>query len=246
MAENFILTLMIKVLAFPFVTLSLIAEVFNFWNIRTDIGRCLNVIDSSTDIIPPLFIVGLIAAEDHRNALHPGVDPIAMVRAGLVRIRHKKIEGASTIEQQFVRTVAGRYERSLQRKISEQSLAISVLRRRSKSRIANAYLSIAFYGPGCVGLVGLKRRCGDQLEITELSAALGMIARLKYPEPIHPTKGWRDKIDQRVQYINRRKTACFPASVMSFFDSNRFQVFSQSWQKIMGIQDSLLNRHHFE
>ncbi|MHB8368624.1 MAG: transglycosylase domain-containing protein [Leptospirales bacterium] len=117
MAENFILTLMIKVLAFPFVTLSRIAEAFDFWNIRTDIGRCLNVIDSSSDIIPPLFIVGLIAAEDRRNALHPGVDPIAMVRAGLVRIRHKKVEGASTIEQQFVRTVSGRYKRSLQRSL---------------------------------------------------------------------------------------------------------------------------------
>lgn len=246
MAENFILNLMIKVLAFPFVTLSRIAEVFNFWNIRTDIGRCLHVIDSSSDIIPPLFIVGLIAAEDRRNAFHPGVDPIAMVRAGFVRIRHKKIEGASTIEQQFVRTVVGRYERSLQRKISEQSLAIAVLRRRDKSRIANAYLSIAFYGPGCVGLIGLKRHCGDQLEITELSTVLGMIARLKYPEPIHHTKSWRDKIDQRVQYIEVRKVVCFPDSVMSFFASNRFQIISQSCQKVMGIQNSLLHRQHFE
>lgn len=237
MAENFILTLMIKVLAFPFVILSRIAEVFNFWNIRTDIVRCLNVINSSSDIIPPLFVVGLIAAEDHRNILHPGVDPIAMLRAGIVRIRSKQVEGASTIEQQFVRTVSGRYKRSLQRKISEQSLAIAVLRRSSKSQIANAYLSIAFYGSGCVGLDGLKRHCGDLLETTELTIVLGMIARLKYPEPIHHTKSWREKIDQRVQYIEVRKTACHP---------NDFQVVSKSWQKILGIQNSLLHRQHFE
>jgi len=225
MAENFILTLMIKVLAFPFVTLSRIAEVFNFWEIRTDIGRCLDVIDSSSDIIPPFFIVGLIAAEDHRNTLHPGVDPIAMLRAGIVRIRYKQVEGASTIEQQFVRTVSGQYKRSLQRKISEQSLAIAVLRRRSKAQIANAYLSIAFFGSECTGLNGLKDRCGGQLELVESDMVLRMIARLKYPEPLYPRKSWHDRIDQRVQYIQyimEREPTCLPDPFVFLFNHSSF------------------------
>lgn len=121
-------------------------EFFNFGEFWSDIERCLHVIDTSGDVIPQRFIEALIVAEDRRNAVHPGVDPIAMIRAVVARMKYNKIEGGSTIEQQFVRAVSGRQERSLQRKIREQALAIAVLRRRSKSQIAAAYLSVAFYG----------------------------------------------------------------------------------------------------
>ncbi len=180
----------------------------NLWNVREDVGRCLKVIDTYVGLIPNRFIGALVAAEDHRSPIHPGVDPIAMIRAGFVRFKCNQIEGASTIEQQLVRTVTGRYERSVFRKIREQAIAISVCRRRSKRQskrqIANAYLAVAYYGSGYVGLAGLKKCCGGELDCADSRAILSAIARLKYPKPLLPGQRWRQKIDRRVQYIAER------------------------------------------
>ena len=204
MANTSILTMVIGASQFPFVVVSRIAEHFNLWEVRAEADRCLKVVDSFDDIIPKTFTVVLVAAEDHRNAKHAGVDPIAMIRAIYVRIRWKRIEGASTIEQQFVRTVSGCYERSLRRKLREQMIAIAVCRKRRKVQIARAYLSIAFYGSGCTGIEGLSKRCGGDLQNAERHTILGMIARLKYPEPLFPTTFWRSKLSWRVRYIAAR------------------------------------------
>lgn len=204
MAKKFILNLIVKALSLPFIAMSRSAESINLWDVREDVGRCLQVIDTYVGLIPNRFIGALVAAEDHRSPIHPGVDPIAMIRAGLVRFRCKQIEGASTIEQQLVRTVTGRYERSVFRKIREQAIAIAVSRRRGKRQIANAYLAVAYYGSGYIGIAGLKKCCGGELDCANPRAILGAIARLKYPKPLNPGQRWRQKIDRRIQYIAER------------------------------------------
>jgi penicillin-binding protein 1A len=55
-----------------------------------------------------LLIAHLISGEDHRFYNHIGFDPIAILRAIYKRIDAGKIEGASTIEQQYVRTCTER------------------------------------------------------------------------------------------------------------------------------------------
>jgi len=204
MATQSVLTIVTGTLQFPFIAVSRIAERFNLWNVRTEVDRCLRVIDSFDRAIPSAFTAVLVAAEDHRSEIHAGVDPIAMIRALFVRIRWNRIEGASTIEQQLVRTVLGCYERSIQRKLREQAIAIAVSRQRNKRQIAIAYLSIAFYGSGCTGIAGLNRRCGGDLQNADRHTILEMIARLKYPEPVIPTSLWRQKINQRVRYFEER------------------------------------------
>jgi len=204
MAKKPVLTMTAGALRFPFIAISRVFEAGDLWNTRAAIDHCLKVVDSFDGAIPPRFIAALVAAEDHRSAIHSGVDPIAIIRALFVRIRRNRTEGASTIEQQFVRTVSGCYERSLRRKIKEQAIAIAVSRRRSKFQIASAYLSVAFYGSGCTGIVGLTKRCGGDLQSADQRTTLEMIARLKYPEPIHPTYKWRLRIERRVRYIAER------------------------------------------
>ncbi len=194
--------LLISVLSVPFIFFARITEWLNVWEIRADISRCLEMVDSLGQKVPSSFLVSLIAAEDHRNALHQGVDPIAMVRAAYVRIRCGKIQGASTIEQQFVRVVSGRYEKKIGRKVREQILAISVSRRTSKLKIASAYLSIAFYGSKCIGAKALRDRCGNHLACAEQNDIWGMIARLKYPEPLKPSSNWERKLNRRIEHIS--------------------------------------------
>ena len=203
MAERF-LPAFLKFLSTPIVWLAKSAEAWDVCGICADIKKCIDVIDSQDVLLPNSFIVALIAAEDHRNDIHPGVDPISILRAIYVRLRFGKAQGASTIEQQFVRVVSGRYERTLARKAYEQALAICVSRRRTKVQIARAYLVVAYYGTGIVGIDGLRSRLGTDLWSSDADSIRAMIARLKYPEPSRPTEKWRTRVGARVAYIQRR------------------------------------------
>ena len=110
MATNVILRVSLMILATPFLSFSRLAEVVNLWNLKTDLAICLQTIDKKLpQPIPGKFIQALVAAEDRRNAFHPGVDPIGIARAILARVGERR-QGASTIEQQFVRVVTGHYE----------------------------------------------------------------------------------------------------------------------------------------
>ncbi len=203
MAERF-LTAFLTILSLPITWLARSAEAWNACGICADVEKCVAVVDSQRDSLPSPFIVSLIAAEDHRNAIHPGVDPISILRAVYVRWRCGMVQGASTVEQQFVRVVSGHYDRTLTRKLYEQALAICVSRRRTKTQIANVYLMIAYYGSGLVGIDGLRARLGADLWSADVGPVRAMIARLKYPEPSRPTRTWRANVGARVAYIERR------------------------------------------
>ncbi|MFZ3288217.1 MAG: biosynthetic peptidoglycan transglycosylase [Telluria sp.] len=163
----------------------------------------MTVVDSAPSI-PSRFVVTLVAAEDHRNSIHPGVDPIAMLRALLIWLRAGRVQGASTIEQQLVRVVLGCYERTLRRKLREQLVAVALSYKRSKTQIATAYLSNAFYGSGLYGLAALTYVCKPNLETASQDNISHMVARLKYPKPLSPTTEWHQRINTRAQYITIR------------------------------------------
>jgi len=204
-ATNIVLKLLLLLLSLPFVLLSRIAEIGNLWKFKYDLMICLGAIDDiADDSIPKIFLSALIAAEDKRSAFHPGVDPIGIGRAIYARLAYGKLQGASTIEQQFVRVVVNRYEVTIPRKIREQMLAIAVSRRRRKDQIACAYLGIAHYGYGLSGMAGLRELCGSNLELCSLQTICEAIARLKYPEPRQKTGSWRRRIFNRVGYMINR------------------------------------------
>ena len=203
MAEKTILRVVFRLFSCPLVFFSWLAERANLWKVRSDLERCLRTVDETAyESIPDCFVSALVIAEDRRYALHVGVDPVAIARALVVRLRKGAMQGASTIEQQFVRVVCNRYERSLRRKLWEQLLAIALSKRRSKYQIASAYLTVAHYGFGLTGLRGLRELCGDCLKSCAQHKAHEAIARLKYPEPRRHTERWRDQVRHRVDYIS--------------------------------------------
>jgi penicillin-binding protein 1A len=142
-----------------------------------------------------------------------------MLRALLVWVRTGRIQGASTIEQQLVRVVLERYERTLRRKFREQLVAVALSFKRPKAQIAKAYLGHAFYGSGLYGLAALADICKPNLETTSQDSISHVVARLKYPEPLSPTSEWRQKIRIRVQYIaNRLQRSANPSFHRSLRD----------------------------
>ena len=194
---------LLLLLSLPFIALSRLAEALNLWNVRSDLACCLKTVDNRADehAIPNSFLEALVIAEDRRNADHFGVDPIGMMRAAASLVTRNGLQGASTIEQQFVRVVTKRYERTISRKIREQALAISLARRRTKTQISAKYLHVAFYGHGLVGAQGLYKLCGNSLQSSSSMKIYGIIARLKYPEPLNPSPQWKQKISLRAAYI---------------------------------------------
>lgn len=98
-------------------------------------------------LAPPLIVQCLlVSGEDHRDGAHPGFDSWAICRALVRRVLSDRREGASTIEQQMVRVITNRFERTLRRKVREVFLASLVASHFPKEQIPSVYLLIGYYG----------------------------------------------------------------------------------------------------
>ncbi len=110
----------------------------------------------TSDAIPGPLMSATIAAEDRRFWSHPGIDPIAMLRAfkrDLLELR--VVEGGSTISQQVAKLLLNRQSpqrrRGVAAKIHEAVLALRIEHRFSKRTILALYLNLAAYGNQIVG-----------------------------------------------------------------------------------------------
>lgn len=177
---------------------------FNFFKLEDKLDKCIQVVDQQRSGIPDFYTYYLEAAEDHRARFHYGVDQIGILRALFKRFFRSEIQGASTIEQQFVRVVTGDYSYSFQRKIKEQLLAVLLSNKRKKIDIAKAYLAIAYYGHDCEGVSGISSLVGSDLKLASESQVISIMARLKYPKPSTKLEIWEKKFNQRVFYIEKR------------------------------------------
>ena len=95
----------------------------------------------------------IVASEDAKFYEHPGVDALALVRAVWVNVRTGSInQGGSTLTQQYVKNAFVGDDVTLQRKVEEAVLAISLERRLSKDEILEEYLNTAYFGEGASGI----------------------------------------------------------------------------------------------
>ncbi len=111
------------------------------WRIRADLAR--------TD---PTFLKRVVAVEDARFWLHPGVDPISVVRAAAVGAVTGHIRsGASTLTMQTARLLEPR-KRTFGAKLIEMLRALQIEARLSKRQILATYLTLAPYGGNLEGV----------------------------------------------------------------------------------------------
>ena len=134
-----------------------------------------------SEYLPPLVAQQqlLVSGEDHRHSHHPGFDSIAICRALWRRFAFGSHEGASTIEQQIVRTITGKYERTIHRKLNEISLAILVDASFQKGILPAVYLSIAYYGWRMNGYRQACRRLGFNPNYLTLDEAAALVRSIK-------------------------------------------------------------------
>ncbi|WP_323639332.1 transglycosylase domain-containing protein [Pectobacterium polonicum] len=171
---------------------------YNNKKIIRDLDLCISYIDkekTSLLMIDDYFYDVLVTAEDHRSSLHYGIDPIAIIRCIYLKLTKRIIQGGSTVEQQLVRTLTGRYERTLRRKVREQIIAILLRYKiKNKKKIGKAYLHCAYFGYNKVGFFNLSEI--DKKDASEL------ISRLKYPTKKNEQPCDNEKIVTRKRYID--------------------------------------------
>jgi len=128
----------------------------------------------SLSAIDPSVRAAVIATEDRRFDRHPGVDPIAIMRAAWSNWTNQRIvSGASTITMQVARLLRGRSSRGWSDKLAETHLALRLELRWSKDRILAMWLNRVSYGNRAHGIEAAARLYFGKsaLDLTRTEAA---------------------------------------------------------------------------
>ncbi len=105
------------------------------------------------DQIPQYIKHATVAIEDKDFFKHHGFDVRGIARAGVYNVTHKqKMQGGSTITQQFVKNAILTPERTFSRKIKELILSIEIEMIYSKDDIMKMYLNEIPYGSNAYGV----------------------------------------------------------------------------------------------
>ena len=151
--------------------------------------------------VAPILPQLVLAAEDRHFYRHPGINPLALLRAALANLAAGHVvSGGSTITMQLARLARPR-ERTLAAKVDEGLAALVLERRLSKEAILERYLNLAPYGGNIVGVGAASSlyfgKTPDRLSLAE-AALLTVLPRsplrldpLRNPEA---AKAARDKL----------------------------------------------------
>jgi penicillin-binding protein 1A len=141
--------------------------------------------------IPDLVKQAFVSAEDQNFWVHKGVDPLAIVRAGVFDLAHmgegRRPIGASTITQQVAKNMLLDNQVSLSRKVREAILAMRIEQVLSKERILELYLNEIYLGMGSYGVVAAAEAYFDKpLDKLTLPEAAFLAALPKAPNNYNP------------------------------------------------------------
>ena len=107
----------------------------------------------SSEKVPEKFKKALLTFEDRYFFYHPGINPVALVRAFRDNIKAKEIvRGGSTITMQVARLSRDNRSRSYSEKIIEMLQALKLEIFKSKKEILRIYTANAPFGGNIVGL----------------------------------------------------------------------------------------------
>src|SRR5262245_9999469 len=115
--------------------------------------------DVKFDDISTSFKDAVIAVEDHRFYLHPGIDPVALTRAAFYNLRSANgTQGGSTLTQQLARTLFLSNQRTYGRKVKEAALAVMLEIMLSKREILELYFNRIYLSGGICGIETMSEK----------------------------------------------------------------------------------------
>jgi 1A family penicillin-binding protein len=136
--------------------------------------------DVRLEQISTYFKDAVIAVEDHRYYLHPGIDPVALARAAAYNAREAAgTQGGSTITQQLARTLFLSNTRTYARKLQEAGLAVLLEIFLSKRDILELYMNRIYLGAGIYGVEPMSQKMlgkpASELTLAEAALIAGII-----------------------------------------------------------------------
>lgn len=136
-------------------------------------------------------IKAVLATEDKRFFIHPGIDPLALARALVNNIKGLPSSGASTITQQLVRKVSfdgTKMSNSYIRKIREIATAIRYELTYSKEQILETYLNEMYFGNFAYGIESASNiyfgKSANNLTLAESAFLASIIASPYKYDPV--------------------------------------------------------------
>jgi penicillin-binding protein 1C len=141
-------------------------------------------------LVDPLFTRMLIAYEDKRFHDHRGVDPFALIRAGVQSlVAGRIISGGSTLTMQVARLLEESGTGRVEGKLRQVRVALALERRLTKQQILDLYLRIAPYGGNLEGIraASLAWLGKEPRRLTPAEAAL-LVALPQSPESRRPDR----------------------------------------------------------
>ena len=215
-------------------------------------GKQINL---APDALPQACVQAVLATEDSRFFLHPGVDPIAVGRAlwQNVHAGGAIVSGASTLTQQLARTLLmepdERYEQSIQRKVREAWLALRLELRYTKSELLALYLNQTYFGNWAFGIEAASQvffaKPADQLSRAECALLAGLI---QYPSGYNPLQAPETakarqltvlRLMREAGYLSAQEEAAVGAEPLQY-RSHLFDI--QAPHFVMYIQDLLVRQ----
>lgn len=155
--------------------------------------------------IPESLQLSVIAIEDERFFLHPGIDMVGIARAMFVNLRSGDIrEGASTITQQLVKNTYLTPERTMERKMKEMQYALALERKYSKQEILEFYLNQINFGHGAYGVrTAARTYFNKQLKDITLAEAALLASVPKAPSRYSPYLNMARSLERRNMVLAR-------------------------------------------
>jgi len=131
----------------------------------------------------------MVAVEDRRYYMHPGVDPIGITRSFYARaVQGRWTQGGSTITQQLARNIYLNSNKEFGRKIREIILALAMETKFSKDQILELYLNKVYFGGGAYGIDAASQKFFDHgAENISLAEAAIIAGLVKAPSRYAPT-----------------------------------------------------------
>ncbi|HVE21814.1 MAG TPA: PBP1A family penicillin-binding protein [Acidocella sp.] len=160
------------------------------------------------DQIPPVVANAFIAAEDRLFWVNPGINPFAIIRAGLTDLTmigsgHRPL-GASTITEQVVKNMLLDNHITFATKIKEAILAVRVSQVMSKQQILTLYLNEIFLGNNSYGVAAAAQAYFDKpLSQLDIAEAASLAALPKAPTTYNPFLHPQDALQRRNFVISR-------------------------------------------
>lgn len=129
--------------------------------------------------IPRVLVLSVLAAEDADFYTHRGLDYAGLLRAMLRDIfTDRRMQGASTITQQIIKTILLTPERTIARKLKELVLARRLEQELTKEQILHLYLNHINFGHGRYGVQEASRfyfgKDVSELQLAEASLLAGL------------------------------------------------------------------------